>query len=117
MAVLSDIHSDYDALRAAVRHINADTSIHLAVIAGDLTQFGPQDYSFTFRGAKLVFYNDNVMEEHQVRLAIHGHEHNYHLENLEGGRTLFLVAEGIGDRNYAKVEVAGDSLSVERTCF
>lgn len=40
MAVLSDIHTDYDALRAAAGRINADTSIHLALIVGDLTQTG-----------------------------------------------------------------------------
>lgn len=208
MAVLSDIHSDYDELHAAVRHIDADTSIRLTVVAGDLTQsgllkeyrwmadilsrlsrpwfavlgnhdalangagiyrrmFGPVDYSFTFRGTKLVFYNDNtwefpccvpdfarleaelsdlgdatrlfaishqppfaneldsavsrrlkdLLEERKVRLSIHGHQHNYHLRTLDGGKVLYLVADKIGARNYAKVTVSGDSLSVARISF
>lgn len=39
-AVLADIHVYYDELAAAVRNLNADTSIDFVVIAGDVTQYG-----------------------------------------------------------------------------
>jgi Icc protein len=59
----------------------------------------------------------DLLEERQVRLSIHGHQHNYHLMNLEGGKVLYLVADKVGSRNYAKVTVSGDSLAVERIFF
>jgi 3',5'-cyclic-AMP phosphodiesterase len=208
MAVLSDVHTRYDELRAAVAHIEADTSIRLTLVTGDLTQsglyreyrwmagilsrlsrpwftvlgnhdalangvelyrriFGPLEYSFTFRGAKMVFYNDNawefpccvpdfagleaelsdpegaarlfaishqppfgdqldsaagcrlkrLLEDRGVALSIHGHQHNYHLGRLDGGKVMYLVADKIGARNYAKVTVRGDSQAVERVYF
>lgn len=40
IAVLADSHSEYDVLAAAVERINADSSIKLAVMAGDFTQYG-----------------------------------------------------------------------------
>src|SRR4051812_40833191 len=42
-AVISDIHNAYDELEGAVDRINADTSIRLVFVSGDLTQHGLLD--------------------------------------------------------------------------
>lgn len=39
-AVMADTHLFYDQLRAAVDHINADSSIEFVVVAGDVTKYG-----------------------------------------------------------------------------
>lgn len=208
VAVLADSHDDYDALKSAVAHINADSSIAFVLMAGDFTQYGllleyqwfgnamsalkvpylaiignhdalangagifrrlhgDLNFAFTFGGVRFVCANTNrfdfdfalpdwawlegeladaadslriftvshvapfgdqfdaasaakwsaLMVRYGVELSIHGHQHNWRLEETYGDGIPYLVADNVGDRNYAKVIVTPAGFSVERVWF
>lgn len=52
-----------------------------------------------------------------VKLAIHGHQHNYHYKNWYGDGVAYLLVDNVGDRNFSVVDVEGASFSVTRVFF
>jgi 3',5'-cyclic-AMP phosphodiesterase len=65
---------------------------------------------------------DSAMTEkfarHRTTLCVYAHTHHYRLQTEANERRPFLVADNIGDRNYAKVTLSEDSaFTVERIFF
>lgn len=50
-------------------------------------------------------------------IAIGGHTHNYHYGTLYGDGINYLIADDIGDRNYAVVTLSGGNPAVERVFY
>lgn len=58
-----------------------------------------------------------LMARHRVELSIHGHQHNHRFEETYGDGVRYLVADNVGDRNFARVTVADTGVAVERVVF
>jgi UDP-2,3-diacylglucosamine pyrophosphatase LpxH len=59
----------------------------------------------------------DMLQQYDVRLSIHGHQHSYSITQLDGQSVKYLVVATIQKRSYALITVSGQTYTIEQKSF